>query len=212
MRALLTIVVIGVLAYAGYEYVYLPRAQPSAQGQAHQAGDSAQEAVNKMGEALGQAAQSIRTEAGQITGQAKGTAQSATQEAGDAARNAGRQIQDAGQQAREQAPDAGAGIESRLSSLIGDVKSGLQQADGSDTAGAARNSLDDAKNQLGTLGDKVAQLPTAARQVFASTCAAALPTIRSLAQNAKSSQAGQSMAPTIDAIVAKFEEWSRPPA
>ena len=214
MRAILTIVVVAVLAYVGYEYVYLPQQHQTPQEQAQNAGGSAQQAVNKAGQALGEAANAIKNEAGQITDQAKQATQSATQQAGDAVQGAGQQAQNAGQQASDQtqAPAQADGVSAQFTKLVDNVKSGLQQANSGDTADAARGKLDDAKSQMNGLGDKLGQLPTAARQAFASTVSAALPTIKNLAQDAKNSQAGQNMAPTIDAIVTKFEDWSKPPA
>ena len=206
MKLIIVVVLLAVLGYFGYQYVQEGNAPPSVERAVQDAREQAGQALDAAGEAARSAGQALQQGAGNVLEGAEQVGERAGQAAQGGAQDVRQTAQNAADEAR-----GGLDVGRELEEFVGSVRKAASDLNNSATAEAVREEVNQLNEQLKGLAPQVEQLPETAQRGFASAASAALPTVRDLATRIEGMQGGQSLKPTLDAIVAKLEEWSRPP-
>jgi cytoskeletal protein RodZ len=224
MPALLVIIVLGVLAFIGYQYVYKQEQPPQTVEQAtQQAKEAAGEAVSKArealtaaGQALGpaaeQAGEAVRQGAEQLGQQAQQAASGAAQTVRETANSAAQSTQEAATDARSMVVD-GVDLGNQMREAAGRARAALVGVTDAASAEAQLPTLKDVNMTLEGLQARLEALPGEARRGFANLVAETLPSVRETAERIKAIEGtGPELDGALDALVAKLESWSRAPA
>jgi hypothetical protein len=209
MRSLIVLVVLAVLGLAAYRYLYQGEPPPQ----------TVEQATLDAREAAGEAATKAR-EALQAAGQALGPA---AQQAGEAVRQGAEQlragVQQLGQEGREAAADArsqvvdGVDLGNQMREAVGRARAALVGVTDAPAAEAALPTVRDADEALGQVQARLEALPAEARAGFAGLVAESLPALRDMVERVKAIDGtGPEVDQALDAMVARLEGWSRPPA
>lgn len=152
--------------------------------------------------------------------QAVRQAQQAAQEAAGAARQAAGAAQQAAGQAMADAAALagnlrsvtlnGVDLGSRIGGAVDSIRSSLDGITDSGSAQAAKGRLEEAGRTLDSVSAQVEQLPAEGRRLLASALTSALPALKTGAD--KVAGLSPDIKPTMDAIIAKLENWAKAPA
>jgi cytoskeletal protein RodZ len=231
MPALLVIIVLGVLAFIGYQYVYKQEQPPQTVEQAtQQAKEAAGEAVSKArealtaagqalgpaaeqaGEAVRQGAEQLRQGAEQLGQQAQQAASGAAQTVRETANSAAQSTQEAATDARSMVVD-GVDLGNQMREAAGRARAALVGVTDAASAEAQLPTLKDVNLTLEGLQARLEALPGEARRGFANLVSETLPSVRETAERIKAIEGtGPELDGALDALVAKLESWSRAPA
>jgi type VI protein secretion system component VasK len=157
-----------------------------------------EEVAQQASEAAGQAAQQVTETAGQ-----------AAQQAGEAASGAAQQVSDAAQALVVGGIDLG----KQLSEAFDGLKSSLAGITDAASAQAQLPNLQQLQAKLDGMTATVDSLPAAGKSALATLVSGSLPTLRSAAEQVAAIEGvGPVVKPTLDAILAKLDAWSKAPA
>lgn len=217
MRILIGLVVLAALAYVGFQTFRTDEGRQTLEETARQAAATAQEAAGQAATAArqaaqvaGEAAREVTQEAGELAGRAGDAAGEATRQAGEVVRDAGQAAQGAGQPAALTVGDVDVGAE--LRGFVDRTRDTLANVRDQASAEAALPSLQDTRSKLDGLAAQVEQLPAEGRAQLANAVNASLPTLKDLAGRLAGTEGGQTLKPTLDAMIARLEGWAKAPA
>lgn len=220
MRLILVLAVLALIAFVGYEYVYKQQPPPRTVEEAtEQARRAAGEAVSKAQEALSAATQAVgpaAEQAGQAlregAEQLRQGAEQLGQQAGELAGQAAQTTQEAAADARSLVVD-GVDLGTQMQEAAGRARAALAGVTDAATAQAQLPTLQEVNAKLDELQGRLGGLPAEAQRGFAAIVSQTLPSVRATAERIKAIEGtGPEVDGALDALVAKLEAWSRPPA
>jgi type VI protein secretion system component VasK len=215
MGRLIGIVIVVLLIVAGIWW-YQSGGQQKVEEVAQQASEAAGQAAQQVTETAGKIAEQAGETAGQLADQAGQAAQQATETAGQAAQQAGEAASGAAQQVSDAAQAlvvGGIDLGKQLSEAFDGLKSSLAGITDAASAQAQLPNLQQLQAKLDGMTATVDSLPAAGKSALATLVSGSLPTLRSAAEQVAAIEGvGPVVKPTLDAILAKLDAWSKAPA
>ena len=212
MRAILTLLVLVVLAFVGYEYVYKgnppPKSVDEAVQQARQAGGEAADAARNATQAAQQAAgPAIQQGAEKL----KEGAQDLGQKAQDAAAAAADKAHQAAASREPQGPTVVDGVDLGLATreAVGRARAALATATDPTTADGQLSTLKGVNEKLQEIQARLDRLSAEGKRDLAKQVAQDMPELRHLADRVKGMKGlGPDVGSTLDQIMAKLDGWA----
>lgn len=215
MGRLIGIVIVVLLIVAGIWW-YQSGGQQKVEQVAQQATEAAGQAAQQVTETAGKLAEQASETASQLAEQASETASQLADQAGETAQSATEAAGEAAQQAADAAQAlvlGGVDLGKQLSEAFDSLKSSLAGITDAASAQAQLPTLQQLQAKLDGMTATVEGLPAEGKTALATLVSASLPTLRSTAEQiAALDGVGPIVKPTLDAIIAKLEAWSKAPA